>query len=352
MCYPSLLRCCGFPLRVFLLTFFDLPFRIFCWNITHSVPQTIPLMSSSDGHVSIAVVIPTYNRGSLVGTAIDSVLAQSHQAAEVIVVDDGSTDNTEAEVARFAGKVRYVRQANAGASEARNRGVASTTAEWVAFLDSDDFWMPSHLEAMERAMTETRGGAAMYFSDMRMEEQEGGGSLWEHCGFRISGDFQMIADGAEWVMMDRQPMMLQTGVVHRSAYRDVGGLWNRLRTRHDTHFFLRLGVGRPLCAVAGIGACQTSSDRPGNRLMSASGPESRAYWEESIAMYDDILSNCTGLSESHKKVIRGRVAHVHWRLGRMAWAGRHPGSCLASTGRALAASPEITLGIIKRWIFR
>jgi glycosyltransferase involved in cell wall biosynthesis len=94
----------------------------------------------------VSVVIPTYNSGRLVVEAIASALAQTHQPAEVIVVDDGSTDDTRARMAAFESPVRYVYQENQGVAAARNRGIREATGEFVAFLDADDVWHPRKLE--------------------------------------------------------------------------------------------------------------------------------------------------------------------------------------------------------------
>ncbi len=103
-------------------------------------------MSSTAGSPFISVIIPTYNSASMVGEAVESVLGQTLPPGEVIVVDDGSTDGTEAVCGRFGGRVRYVRQANARASAARNHGVAISRGEWLAFLDADDLWEPDKLD--------------------------------------------------------------------------------------------------------------------------------------------------------------------------------------------------------------
>ena len=95
---------------------------------------------------TVSVVIPTYNYAGYVGEAIDSALAQTAPPHEVIVVDDGSTDDTPAVLARYAGRVRVIRQANAGLSAARNAGIRAAGGEWVAFLDSDDAFHPRKLE--------------------------------------------------------------------------------------------------------------------------------------------------------------------------------------------------------------
>ena len=100
----------------------------------------------------VSVVVPTYNRAALVGRAVDSALAAIAPGDEILVVDDGSTDGTERALAPYAGRVRYVRQPHAGAGRARNRGVEEARHPWLAFLDSDDEWMPDRLELGRRAL--------------------------------------------------------------------------------------------------------------------------------------------------------------------------------------------------------
>ena len=98
----------------------------------------------------VSVIVPTFNRAPLIGETIDSILAQSVAPAEVIVVDDGSTDDTAAALARFGPRVRYHRIENSGPSAARNAGVAIATGAWIAFCDSDDLWRPNKLERQLR----------------------------------------------------------------------------------------------------------------------------------------------------------------------------------------------------------
>src|SRR6187551_867813 len=105
-------------------------------------------MKSSD----IAVVIPTFNRANLVGRAIESVLNQTVAPAEIIVVDDGSTDETASVCRRYGTRVRYQWQKNAGASASRNLGIKLASRPWIAFLDSDDYWTNEHLERMTNAI--------------------------------------------------------------------------------------------------------------------------------------------------------------------------------------------------------
>jgi glycosyltransferase involved in cell wall biosynthesis len=93
----------------------------------------------------ISVIIPTHNRGWIVKEAIDSVLAQDFTDYELIVVDDGSTDKTPDLLDLYEKKIVVVRQKNKGVSAARNKGIATAAGRWIAFLDSDDLWMPKKL---------------------------------------------------------------------------------------------------------------------------------------------------------------------------------------------------------------
>ncbi len=96
---------------------------------------------------TITVITPTYNRADLVREAIDSVLQQTFTDFELIVIDDGSTDESEAVIGAIDDpRLKYIKQENGGASAARNRGLAEATGEWVAFLDSDDLYLPNRLE--------------------------------------------------------------------------------------------------------------------------------------------------------------------------------------------------------------
>jgi glycosyltransferase involved in cell wall biosynthesis len=93
----------------------------------------------------VSVIIPTYNRGWILTEAIDSVLAQDYEDYELIVVDDGSTDNTREILDDYGQDIMVLRQANKGVSAARNRGIAEAGGQLVAFLDSDDLWLPRKL---------------------------------------------------------------------------------------------------------------------------------------------------------------------------------------------------------------
>lgn len=96
----------------------------------------------------VSVVITSYNYGKYLASAVDSVLCQSMQDFEIVIIDDGSTDNTRdiAEVYLADSRIRYIYQANAGQPKAKNRGIEESAGTYIAFLDADDVWMPTKLE--------------------------------------------------------------------------------------------------------------------------------------------------------------------------------------------------------------
>lgn len=114
----------------------------------------------------ISVIIPLYNKADSIANALDSIFAQTFQDFEVIVVDDGSTDGGADIVEQYGNpRIRLIRQANAGVSAARNRGIAEAKGEYVAFLDADDEWMPQFLEeivALQNEFPECMAQATNY----------------------------------------------------------------------------------------------------------------------------------------------------------------------------------------------
>lgn len=99
-----------------------------------------------DDPTRVSVIIPTYNRAASLERAIKSVLEQSYRNFELIIIDDGSTDNTQQIIHRYRHKMRFYSQLHRGVSAARNLGLEKAEGTWVAFLDSDDYWLPTKLQ--------------------------------------------------------------------------------------------------------------------------------------------------------------------------------------------------------------
>ena len=132
--------------------------------------------------MSVSVIIPAYNRAHRLPDAIESVLRQCHTDVELVVVDDGSVDDTRAVVSRYGDVVRYVHQENRGVGAARNTGLRHATKEFVAFLDSDDRWHDFKLSA-QLALFAANPSVGLVFSDFEIEKPgtgtvAGGASVW------------------------------------------------------------------------------------------------------------------------------------------------------------------------------
>src|SRR5690242_13247080 len=100
----------------------------------------------------VSVIIPTYNGTAFLRETIDSALAQTYPAVEVIVVDDGSTDDTAAVIAEYGDRIKGIAQANSGTSAARNTGIRASSGDYIAFLDHDDLWAPIKLARQMRVL--------------------------------------------------------------------------------------------------------------------------------------------------------------------------------------------------------
>ena len=104
--------------------------------------------------MKVSVIIPTFNRLSLISRAIDSVLKQTLKPFEIIVVDDGSSDNTSTLIKNNYKSVKLIKQKNLGVSKARNVGIKNSSGDWIALLDSDDEWKKNKLEVQIKSLSE------------------------------------------------------------------------------------------------------------------------------------------------------------------------------------------------------
>lgn len=125
-------------------------------------------MATTDSNIKISVVIPAYNAAHFLPRCLKSVFAQTLQPTEVIVVDDGSTDDTAAVAAKLGARV--IRQQNGGVSVARNLGIQSAIGNWIALLDADDLWMP---EKLQRQVARIQPGTVLVYTGIRIFGDDG-----------------------------------------------------------------------------------------------------------------------------------------------------------------------------------
>ncbi|MDB6169035.1 MAG: glycosyl transferase family 2 [Verrucomicrobia bacterium] len=148
-----------------------------------------------------SVVVPTFNRGPFVAEAIGSILAQTVAPDEIIVVDDGSTDNTPEILADFGDRIIVLRQPNRGVSAARNAGIEHARSDWVAFLDSDDVWHPYRVALLKKDLETADAG--VHVANILLTGPGFSRQLFELRGLRGSGVWPLRhPDGFEFAMKD------------------------------------------------------------------------------------------------------------------------------------------------------
>jgi glycosyltransferase involved in cell wall biosynthesis len=189
--------------------------------------------------VSVSLVIATFNHARLLGAAIESALAQTLPGVDVIVVDDGSTDDTPAVLARYAGRIRVLRQPNRGLAAARNTGLAAARGTYVAFLDADDLLEPAKLAAQVAAV-ERAPAVGWTYCDVLIETVATGAT--EKASERFGYGARAL-DG--WLF----PELIHGNFIpaiaplaRRTALDAAGGFDERLTTLEDWDMWLRLAL--------------------------------------------------------------------------------------------------------------
>lgn len=202
------------------------------------------MISAIPTRPSIGVVIPTFNQGAYLPACIESVLAQDYPATRVIVVNDGSTDDTESILHGFGSRIDWVTTTNSGVAAARNRGTDYLGTDLVAFCDSDDVWASGKLSEQVRRLTEVPGALWCHVG-MELIDEEG-----THLGFQIDG---MEGWALDRLIKLREPAILGGGsglIVDRSVLSKIGGFREDLSTSADWHLFARLAAISPVAFVA------------------------------------------------------------------------------------------------------
>jgi len=183
--------------------------------------------------MDIGVVIPAFNAAGYVGQAIESVLAQTLRPSRIVVVDDGSADETAAIVERFGRAVTCIRQENRGVAAARNRGARASETEWIAFLDADDVWLPTKLQRQQRCLQGSE--AALVYTAVTLVAQD----LSPIATARVAG----TRDDLEALLLHRDNIPQtspSTLLVRYSTFAAIGGYDETLSTMADWDLLIRL----------------------------------------------------------------------------------------------------------------
>ena len=290
-------------------------------------------MCVSDGQgPTVSVIIPTYNRAQVLGATIESVLAQTYQDLEVIVVDDGSTDDTHAVVERYVARsgahVRYIRQANQGVSAARNTGCRAARGRYLALLDSDDLWKPQKL-ARQLPLLERDPRIGLVSSMAEIVDATNTRVLGIKPRQRPATTLrEMVATGSA------PPSSF---VFRREALQEVGGFDPQIHGLEDLDFCFRVArrwalvyLEEPLIRYRQHGA-GLSSDVVG---------VCRAY----IRTYEKLLALPN--ADIPRWTVRQLTAKYHYRLGTSLMRQRQVRPALGELLRAIAVSPLVGLNFV------
>jgi len=184
--------------------------------------------------MDISVIIPTYNRASFITNTINSVLNQTYQPKEIIVVDDGSSDDTQEILSKLTKTnpiIKYIKQSNQGVSGARNLGIKNSSYEWIAFLDSDDIWCETKLETQTQLHKQNKNilfshtNELWLFNGKVIKQKK---HQQKYSGYCFEQNLENTLIGASTVM------------IHRSIFEDVGYFDESLKVCEDYDMWLRI----------------------------------------------------------------------------------------------------------------
>lgn len=303
-----------------------------------AAPFSPPSPPRREGNPAPAVtaIIPTYNRPALCAQAIESVLAQTFRDFELIVVDDGSLEDTGRMLAGFGDRLRTIRQTNAGVSVARNAAAAQASGRYLAFLDHDDLWMPEKLEVMVPAF-DAAPEAGMAYSSVRHLDESGEQRSSDDATVEVRSGrlFQEIF--AREIRISTSSMM-----VRREVFAGIGGYDPALPVAQDYDLHLRIALRSP---VLGVPRVLTAV-----RFTRGSGGQNRIQaHRDIITVLERTWGRTSGTPDQPpERTYRRLLAHRHLKLGRRLLSVGEPYAAREAFARAWQATP-LSIDAMKWW---
>jgi glycosyltransferase involved in cell wall biosynthesis len=249
----------------------------------------------------VSVVIPTYNAAAMVKEAIESVLAQTYADFEVVVMDDGSTDDTESVVRQFGDRIRYFKQENRGVSAARNAGINKSLGDYVAFLDSDDLWLPDKLTE-QIPLLEADPKLGLVYCDWAVMSGEA----------VLQSSYLEDLPAASGYVFDeliQSGFILTSGVVlRRACLDDVGAFDKSLAIAQDYDLWLRISYRWKVQLVDQ----RLFTKRSCNGSLSSNLKKTAL---ERIALFQKTLKELQDMTPRSRKLVRHQLALNFWDVG-------------------------------------
>lgn len=201
---------------------------------------------------TVTVIIPTYNREEIISSTVESVLNQTVPVEKIIIVDDGSSDNTQAAIKDLIAstsaqnKIIYIHQHNQGKSVAINNALQSVDTEWIAFNDSDDQWATNKLELQFEALSKFNSCKAC-FTDTKFGTSDL--TTASISGLELPNEQGILENAAEVMASIGHGIMMQSVVVHASIMAAIGGFDPTLRVSQDSDFLFRVSLETPIAYI-------------------------------------------------------------------------------------------------------
>jgi glycosyltransferase involved in cell wall biosynthesis len=266
----------------------------------------------------VSVIIPTFNRAGVVTRAIDSVLGQTYRPVEVVIVDDGSTDETPEVLKNYGNAIVSVVQDNAGPSAARNRGLRESRGDLIAFLDSDDLWLATKLERQVDLLQRAGADVPCCLCDTLMRRAD----RQERSSFQIAWlrleEPQGLWINPALVLATRFVLFCQAALIRRGFLSDCGGFDERLWLMEDHDLALRLALRGPWAVIRDPLAVWCGANDDFNLSATARRQPARLY--ESIAYIDrKILAQEKGLDDRVRACLQRDLRDARRRLRAERW---------------------------------
>jgi glycosyltransferase involved in cell wall biosynthesis len=267
--------------------------------------------------MAVSALIPTYNRLSQLPRAIDSILSQTFPVGEIVVVDDGSTDGTaDAILRRYGAAVRLIRQKHGGVGRARQRALEEARCEWVAFLDSDDVWLPRKLELEFQALECMGHEFGVCFTDCAYAGNPGLQlSPFEEAGLKPCAPFGPLEDSVKHILGRFTPIYIQSLLARRALLLEAGGFDEFLTVAEDTDLFFRLALKTGFCFVSEpLVEVDRAPGRPSPLMEAFARMDDQTY-----ACKQHMFRKWLSLPELQDRAIRAAIEE-HLRLLNYGWA--------------------------------
>lgn len=292
----------------------------------------------------VSVVIPAYNRSSVLCYAIESVLAQTTPVAEVIVVNDGSTDDTERVILgqirdnpRWRRRVRYLYQHNQGQSAAINYGVAESQGDWLGFVAQDDLWLPNKVEWQFRALAKYGSHCRICFTDAWfMNNPHMKHTVFQSGTLTSRRTIDVLKNPAMLIAEGKNSIWMQTVLASRSVLDEVQGHDPLLRYSEDLDILFRMSLRTGFCFVNMPLALIDRS--PAERRHSGEG---RNWHKEEYCLsmeqrrFETQLRHLPDVAPETRRLIQRNLAHLHSSWASWAIANHDYHAAKASVRRAL-----------------